>query len=161
MPARSPVALPQLLWPHRAGNSFVHVQVLPGCPAPRAGLVLRQADGATRARSGPGGARNGAILNPLMGAAPTQVVRPACGMMNAMNAKTEALLNEVLNPPEQERWVFMDRLLDMIDPVEQDEDEASFWAKVDRRVADVQDGKVKSIPADEAFARVRQQLRRS
>lgn len=78
-----------------------------------------------------------------------------------MNAKTEELLNEVLNLPEQERWAFVDQLLDKIDPVEQEEDEASFWAKVDQRVADVQDGKVKSIPADEAFAHVRQQLRRS
>ena len=78
-----------------------------------------------------------------------------------MNAKTEQLLNEVLKLPEQERWAFVDQLLEKIDPADDEEDEAAFWAKVDQRVADVQDGKVKTIPADEALAHVRQQLRRS
>jgi putative addiction module component (TIGR02574 family) len=78
-----------------------------------------------------------------------------------MNAKTAALLNEVLNLPDQERWAFVDQLLEKIDPVQPEEDEASFWAKVDQRVADVQDGKVKSVPAEEAFAQARRQLRRS
>jgi putative addiction module component (TIGR02574 family) len=78
-----------------------------------------------------------------------------------MNHKTEQLLNEVLELPEQERWAFVDQLLEKIDAAPEDENEAVFWAKVDQRMAEVQDGKVKTIPAHEALPHVRQQLRRS
>ncbi|URI06125.1 addiction module protein [Aquincola tertiaricarbonis] len=60
--------------------------------------------------------------------------------------------------PPEDRARLAEALLASLDPAESDVDTA--WSdELRRRIADLETGAVEAIPADQAFARVRAQLR--
>ena len=70
----------------------------------------------------------------------------------------EQLTEAVLSWPREARALLADRLVESLDPVE-DEHLRQVWAAEARRRRDeVRNGTVKTVPGDEAMARVRQSL---
>ena len=61
--------------------------------------------------------------------------------------------------PPEERARLAEELLATLDPGD-DDVEVAWEAEIRKRVAEVENGTVQLVPADEAFARVRQALRR-
>ena len=61
--------------------------------------------------------------------------------------------------PPEERARLAEELLATLDPGD-DDVEVAWDAEIRKRVAEVENGTVQLVPADEAFARVRQALRR-
>ena len=61
--------------------------------------------------------------------------------------------------PPEDRARLAEELLASLDPGE-DEVEAAWDSEIRKRIAEVENGAVRLVPADEAFAQVRQALRR-
>ena len=71
----------------------------------------------------------------------------------------EGILRVVLKLPERERAMLVDHLLQSLDGLNQKEiDEA--WAKeIERRIREVDEGKVELIPGEEVLAELRSRLK--
>lgn len=70
----------------------------------------------------------------------------------------EQLTEEALSLPSEARALLADRLVESLDPAE-DEEVRRLWAvEAKCRRDDVRSGRVKTIPGEEALARVRESL---
>ncbi|MCL5029482.1 MAG: addiction module protein [Bacteroidetes bacterium] len=69
--------------------------------------------------------------------------------------KTKKLIDEVISLPVEERALIADSILRSLNPVESDIDKK--WIKIAKeRLKELKSGKVKSIPGDEVFNKIRQ-----
>lgn len=67
--------------------------------------------------------------------------------------KTTDLIAEAISLPVEERAIVIDSLLKSLNPPETDIDRK--WASVaQRRLAELRNGEVKAVPADEVFERI-------
>ena len=72
---------------------------------------------------------------------------------------TDELINEVISLPVEQRARLVDELLKSLNPSQAEIDE--LWAgEAERRVAEIEAGKVKTIPGDEVFDKLRKRLGR-
>ncbi len=77
-----------------------------------------------------------------------------------MSMSVEQITDEVLALPSEARALLADRLVESLDPAEDGYIHQLWAAEVSRRLDDVRSGRVKTIPGEEALARVRQALAR-
>jgi putative addiction module component (TIGR02574 family) len=70
----------------------------------------------------------------------------------------EQLTEEMLALPSDARALLADRLVESLDPVEDAQTRQLWAAEALRRRDDVRSGRVKTIPGEEALARVRESL---
>lgn len=73
-----------------------------------------------------------------------------------MPATFEALSNEALVLPPDQRLTLARRLLDSVDLEPEPGAEAAWRAEIARRIARLDAGQAQTIPAGEVFARLRQ-----
>ena len=77
-----------------------------------------------------------------------------------MKLTVEQIAEEALSLPSEARALLADRLVESLDPVE-DEDIRQLWvAEACRRRDDVRSGRVQTVPGDVALAQVRQAIRK-
>jgi putative addiction module component (TIGR02574 family) len=77
-----------------------------------------------------------------------------------MSQAMEEIAKKALMLPNKTRALLADRLVESLDPAKEG-DFHQLWAKeARRRRDDVRSGKVKTIPGDEAFMRVRRAVAR-
>lgn len=77
-----------------------------------------------------------------------------------MSMPVEHLVDQVLSLPAEARALLADRLVESLDPVEE-EDLQQLWAdEALRRLEEVRLGEVTTIPADMAIEQVRQAVSR-
>lgn len=72
------------------------------------------------------------------------------------------LEEEVIRLPQEDRERLIRLLISSLEPeAEEDEEvvEAAWEQEVERRSREIEEGKVKLVPADEALARIRHKLR--
>jgi putative addiction module component (TIGR02574 family) len=70
---------------------------------------------------------------------------------------TSELLNEAASLPVEERARLVDSLLQTLNPVD-DSNTAAWLAVARRRLDDLDSGRIKAVPGDEVFERVRRRL---
>ena len=70
----------------------------------------------------------------------------------------EQLTEEMLSLPSEARALLADRLVESLDPVEDGQAHELWAAEAKRRRDEVRSGQVKTVPGDEAMARVRESL---
>jgi putative addiction module component (TIGR02574 family) len=70
-----------------------------------------------------------------------------------MNSKTKKLLTEALRLPPEEREALAGQLFDSLETDDPDA-EAAWDAEIERRVAELDEGKVKAIPWAKARRRI-------
>ncbi len=70
----------------------------------------------------------------------------------------EQLTEEMLSLPSEARALLADRLVESLDPSEDDYIRQLWAAEATRRRDEVRGGQVKTVPGDEAVARVRESL---
>ena len=75
-------------------------------------------------------------------------------MNDAMNPRVKAILDQVGQLTDDERMELEDEML-LGDPVEQEATEKAWAEELVRRIEDVDSGRVKMIPVEEAMARLR------
>ena len=75
-----------------------------------------------------------------------------------MTALAEKILNQILSLPCEDRVVVAEKLLQSLNsPAQTDIDHA--WAEeVERRIDDIDSGKIASIPGDKVFSDIRERL---
>ncbi|MBP6003517.1 MAG: addiction module protein [Pyrinomonadaceae bacterium] len=72
-----------------------------------------------------------------------------------MTATTMELFSMAGALPIKERSLLVERLLESMHPTDKEIDE--LWKiEVERRIDDIESGKVKTIPGDEVFAKIRE-----
>ncbi len=77
-----------------------------------------------------------------------------------MSLTFEQIMEEALSLSADSRALLADRLVESLDPVE-DERIRDLWVnEARRRLDDVRSGRVKTIPADQALERVRRAISR-
>jgi putative addiction module component (TIGR02574 family) len=70
--------------------------------------------------------------------------------------KTKELFDEAMSLPVDIRSELIDKLLLSLNPAQQDIDK--MWAEVsEKRVKEIKSGKVKTIPGEEVFDKIRKQ----
>jgi len=77
-----------------------------------------------------------------------------------MTPAFEAVLDQALKLPEEERGALATRLLRSLEPDDGDEPSAQEWeaawsAELDRRVREVREGRVELVDGDEVLAELR------
>jgi putative addiction module component (TIGR02574 family) len=72
-----------------------------------------------------------------------------------MSMTVEQIAAEALSLPSEARALLADRLVESLDPAEDGYIRQLWAAEAVRRRDDVRSGRVKTIPSEEAFARVR------
>ena len=72
-----------------------------------------------------------------------------------MSMKIEQIAEEALALPSEARALLADRLVESLDPAEDGYIHQLWVAEARRRRDDVRSGRVRTIPGDEALARVR------
>lgn len=77
-----------------------------------------------------------------------------------MHMTVEQIADEALALPSEARALLADRLVESLDPAEDGYIRQLWMREARRRVDEVRRGEVKAIPADEAFAQVRQSIAR-
>lgn len=77
-----------------------------------------------------------------------------------MHMTVEQIADEALALPSEARALLADRLVESLDPAEDGYIRQLWMREARRRVDEVRRGEVKTIPADEAFAQVRQAIAR-
>jgi putative addiction module component (TIGR02574 family) len=77
-----------------------------------------------------------------------------------MSMSVEQITDEVLVLPSEARALLADRLVESLDPAEDGYIHQLWATEARRRLDDVRSGRVKTIPGEEALARVRQALAR-
>ena len=70
---------------------------------------------------------------------------------------TSELLNEAASLPVEERARLVDSLLQTLNPVD-DSNTTAWLAVARRRLDDLDSGRIKAVPGDEVFERVRRRL---
>jgi putative addiction module component (TIGR02574 family) len=70
----------------------------------------------------------------------------------------EQLTEEILSLPSEARALLADRLVESLDPAEESDVHHLWAAEARRRREEVRSGRVKTVPGDEALARVRESL---
>ncbi len=71
--------------------------------------------------------------------------------------KTDELFAEAVSLPVEIRTQLVDQLLRSLNPTQKEIDE--LWAKeAERRVEQIRSGKVKTIPGEEVFKKIRKRL---
>ena len=74
----------------------------------------------------------------------------------------EKLLAEAMGLPAEDRAELASRLIESLDEGAEDPDAAEAWAReIERRVREVDEGRVQLIPWEEVRARLRARLKRS
>ena len=77
-----------------------------------------------------------------------------------MSMTVEQIAEEALSLPSEARALLADRLVESLDPAEDGHIRQLWAAEALRRRDDVRSGRVKTIPSDEALARVRRAVAR-
>ncbi len=77
-----------------------------------------------------------------------------------MSMTVEQIAEEALALPSEARALLADRLVESLDPTEDGYVRQLWAAEAHRRRDDVRSGRVKTIPGDEALARVRRAVAR-
>lgn len=77
-----------------------------------------------------------------------------------MKMTVEQIAEEALSLPSEARALLADRLVESLDPVENATIRQLWAAEAQRRLEDVRNGRVKTIPGDEALAHVRRAVAR-
>lgn len=77
-----------------------------------------------------------------------------------MHMTVEQIADEALALPSEARALLADRLVESLDPAEDGYIRQLWMREAKRRVEEVRRGEVAAIPADEAFAQVRQAIAR-
>lgn len=77
-----------------------------------------------------------------------------------MHMTVEQIADEALALPSEARALLADRLVESLDPAEDGYIRQLWMREARRRIDEVRAGEVKTIPADEAFAQVRQAIAR-
>jgi putative addiction module component (TIGR02574 family) len=72
-----------------------------------------------------------------------------------LDISVEQIIEGALGLPAEARALPADRLAESLDPAEESRVHALWSAEAQRRLEDVRSGRVKTIPGDEALARVR------
>ena len=72
-----------------------------------------------------------------------------------MTRKNKALIEEALDLPLTERAELARQLLDSLENISEEENDALWAVEAERRFDDYKAGKIKSAPAEEVFARLR------
>ena len=71
--------------------------------------------------------------------------------------KTDDLFDEAISLPVEERTLLVDRLLQSLNPALSDIDK--LWAEeAEKRLKEITEGSVKTIPGDEVFSKIRERL---
>jgi len=70
-------------------------------------------------------------------------------------ARKKDLTEQVLELPLAERAELARQLLDSLEDISEEENDALWAAEAERRFADFRAGKIKAIPAEEVFASLR------
>jgi putative addiction module component (TIGR02574 family) len=71
--------------------------------------------------------------------------------------KTEDLFDEAISLPVEERTLLVDRLLQSLNPTQSDIDK--LWAEeAEKRLKEITEGSVKTIPGDEVFGKIRERF---
>lgn len=73
-----------------------------------------------------------------------------------MPATLEALFNDALGLPPEQRLAFARRLLDSVDLEREPGAEEAWRAEISQRIARLDAGEAETIPAGEVFTRLRQ-----
>ena len=69
----------------------------------------------------------------------------------------EEILQQAMALPENERGALAEELMDTLEP--EDEDDPELTAIVERRMAEIESGAVKTIPAEDVHERLKAKLR--
>jgi putative addiction module component (TIGR02574 family) len=77
-----------------------------------------------------------------------------------MSMRIEQIAEEALALPSEARALLADRLVESLDPAEEGYVHQLWVAEARRRRDDVRSGRVRTIPGDEALARVRRAVAR-
>jgi len=77
-----------------------------------------------------------------------------------MDARFEEIVASALKLPERERVRLAQDLIASLDKDVDPDAEALWLAEAERRLEELRSGKVRGVPADEAFARARNALRK-
>ena len=77
-----------------------------------------------------------------------------------MHMTVEQIADEALALPSEARALLADRLVESLDPAEDGYIRQIWMREARRRVDEVRRGEVNTVPADEAFAQVRQAIAR-
>ena len=77
-----------------------------------------------------------------------------------MNLPVEQITEEALALPSEARALLADRLVESLDPAEDGYIHQLWIAEARRRRDDVRDGRIQTIPGDEALAQVRRAFAR-
>lgn len=82
-----------------------------------------------------------------------------------MSPAFEALLDQVLKLPAEERGELASRLLRSLEPDDGDEPDAQEWdaswsTELDRRILEIRDGSVELVDGDDALAELREIVER-
>jgi len=77
-----------------------------------------------------------------------------------MTELNEKLLQEVLSLPSHLRTILIDKLIESLNiPIQKEIDE--LWAEeAEKRISDINSGKVKSIPGEEVFEEIRSRFKK-
>jgi putative addiction module component (TIGR02574 family) len=71
--------------------------------------------------------------------------------------KTNELISEAISLPVEVRTLLVNKLLESLNPTKNEIDE--LWAKeAEKRVEDIKTGKVKTIPGEEVFKKIREKI---
>ncbi len=71
--------------------------------------------------------------------------------------KTNELISEAISLPVEVRTLLVNKLLESLNPPDIEIDE--LWAKeAEKRVEDIRTGKVKTIPGEEVFKKIRKKI---
>lgn len=71
--------------------------------------------------------------------------------------KTKALFDEAISLPIEIRMQLVEKLLRSLNPTQKEIDK--LWAKeAERRIEEIKSGKVKTIPGEKVFKRIRDRL---
>jgi len=71
--------------------------------------------------------------------------------------KTDDLFDEAISLPVEERTLLVDRLLQSLNPTQSDIDK--LWAEeAEKRLKEITEGSVKTIPGDEVFGKIRERF---
>jgi putative addiction module component (TIGR02574 family) len=73
-----------------------------------------------------------------------------------MTTAAKQLLDKVMELDEADRVEFVERLWDAVEPITGAEYDSAWGAEIERRLADIDSGKAKMIPAEEAIRRIRE-----
>jgi len=77
-----------------------------------------------------------------------------------MTGATAKLTNQILSLPCEDRIYMVDKLLESLNAPSSEEHDRLWAAEVERRIEEIDSGKVKTIPGDQVFAEARKKLGR-